>query len=68
MKLVLKFKDGMTVTQDVTGWDISGDGNLLQLLQLGKEGNKPITVTDNQTNEVIERSFEELYSFEIVLA
>lgn len=68
MKLVLKFKDGMTFTQDMTGWDISGNGNFFELLRLGKEGNKPITVTDTSTNTVFERKFEDLYSFEIVVA
>ena len=66
MKLILKFKDGMTVTNEF-GKDlkIEGQGNLFELLAKGKEFNRNITLDTQQG--VIERKFSDLYSIEIVL-
>ncbi|MDO7786096.1 hypothetical protein [Desulforamulus aquiferis] len=63
MKIILKFKDGLAVTQDLgSEFRIEGTGNLFELLRQMKLSNAPININDQ-----IERSFNDLYSFEVVL-
>lgn len=68
MKIVFKFKDGVTVTQDFPDDNIkiSGDSNFLDLLLKGKRDNEIIAVEGTNGN-VLERRYSELYSVEIVL-
>lgn len=70
MKIILKFKDGVTVTNNFTGDDpeTSGQGDLLELLAKGKRENGDISVTDSSTGEVSERKYNDLYSLEIVMS
>lgn len=67
MKLLLKFKDGIVIQQDLDGTTsfLSGNETLIEILRKAKEQNGPI-ILDNE-NIRVERRFEELYSVEILM-
>ncbi len=62
VKILVKFKDGMVIEVPIQEEsDFLGQGNLLELIQKGKELNSPIQFGD------LERRYSDLYSYEIIL-
>lgn len=62
MKILVKFKDGMVVEVPVQeGAGFLGQGNFFELVQKGKELNSTIQFGN------VERRYDELYSFEIIV-
>ncbi|WP_322552009.1 hypothetical protein AAB109_11220 [Priestia megaterium] len=62
MKILVKFKDGMVIDVPIQeGSSFLGQGNLLELIQKGKELNSTIQFGD------LERRYSDLYSYEIIL-
>lgn len=70
MKLILKFKDGMSATQEYTDeeFKVVAMGNFIEPMLKGKENNGTITATDNETGIKVEKRYSDLYSVEIVFA
>lgn len=63
----MKFKDGITVTQNLgDDFNVSGQSNLFDLLKKGKANNRAISL-DTQDG-VIEKKYSDLYSIEIIVA
>jgi len=62
VKILVKFKDGMVIEVPIQeGSGFLGQGNLLELIQKGKELNSTIQFGD------LERRYSDLYSYEIIL-
>ncbi len=62
VKILVKFKDGMVIDVPIQeGSSFLGQGNLLELIQKGKELNSTIQFGD------LERRYSDLYSYEIIL-
>jgi hypothetical protein len=62
VKILVKFKDGMVIDVPIQeGSGFLGQGNLLELIQKGKELNSTIQFGD------LERRYSDLYSYEIIL-
>lgn len=63
----MKFKDGITVTQNLgDDFNVSGQSNLFDLLKKGKANNSAISL-DTQDG-VIEKKYSDLYSIEVIVA
>jgi hypothetical protein len=61
VKILVKFKDGMVIDVPIQeGSGFLGQGNLLELIQKGKELNSTIQFGD------LERRYSDLYSYEII--
>lgn len=69
MKMIMHFKDGSSVSNDLgENVQFSGQGNLLQLILEGKKSNGNIEITDSETGKNVSKKYSELYSLEIVFA
>ena len=67
MKLVFKFKDGLTYkTNHDAPFSIAGEGDLIERFYQGKKNNSTLTLTD-KNGMTIEKRFSELHSFSIVM-
>ncbi|MBT2696542.1 hypothetical protein J7E79_03760 [Bacillus sp. ISL-40] len=65
MKMVVKFKDGTTLTQFI---DVSSfKGNFFKFIQNNIKNNTTIETTDHATEEVVEMNWAEVYSLEIII-
>ncbi|MEB2630661.1 hypothetical protein SOP94_19585 [Peribacillus frigoritolerans] len=65
MDIIIKFKDGLAVTQS-WGKNFNYEGDLLQLIKIGKENNAPIKVEDNN-GEQYEKTWNDVSSIELIL-
>lgn len=65
MKLVIKLKEGLALTQD-WGQDFTHNGDLLQSIKTGKENNARLELVDVDGNPM-ERTWEDVYSLELIL-
>jgi hypothetical protein len=65
LKMVVKFKDGTTLTQFI---DVSSfKGNFFKFIQNNIKNNTTIETTDHTTEEVISMNWAEVYSLEIII-